>query len=233
MKPEESRATAYTVLIHHQETQSLLEIKKSEFIGHALRVETESQAREYIESLRKRYHDARHICSAFILGPDRQIQRSSDDGEPAGTAGIPMLQAILARRTHEESDIVTSSDLSDICVVVVRYFGGIKLGAGGLVRAYTDATVQVLNEANTTQRRRLRAGAVNLPHAEAGKFENDVRSLGFAIISAEYSATHATVTLGVFDSPDARHKAEAKIAELTMGTAAISWGETSWIDMSR
>lgn len=226
---QETRANSYTVLSTTEPVESLLEIKKSEFIAFAQRVQTEAQARAFIDSLRKRYHDARHVCSAFVIGADREIQRSSDDGEPAGTAGIPMLQAVLARKTDPDSE-ASITNLSDICVVVVRYFGGIKLGAGGLVRAYTDAVVQVLDEATTTQRRRLRAGAVKLPHAEAGKFENEVRALGFTIISTEYFASHAVVTLGVFDSPVIRNEATTKVAELTMGKGEISWGETSWVD---
>lgn len=225
----ETRATSYAVLAQREPVQSLLEIKRSEFIAFAQRVESEAEARAFIESLRKQYHDARHVCSAFVIGADREIQRSSDDGEPAGTAGIPMLQAILARRTDPGSE-ASITNLSDICVVVVRYFGGIKLGAGGLVRAYTDAVVQVLDETTMTQRRRLRAGAVKLPHAEAGKFENEVRALGFTIISTEYFASHAVVTLGVFDSPVTRNEAKTKVAELTMGKGEISWGETSWVD---
>ena len=97
---DETRANRYTVLATHTETRHLLEIKRSEFIGYVQRVETEEEARAFIESKRRAYHDARHVCSAFILGADRQTQRSNDDGEPAGTAGIPMLQALLARRAR-------------------------------------------------------------------------------------------------------------------------------------
>ena len=82
--------------------------------------------------LRRRHHDARHVCSAFVLGPARDRMRSSDDGEPAGTAGVPMLEAVLQRETAPGR-----TDLTDVCAVVVRWFGGIKLGAGGLVRAYS------------------------------------------------------------------------------------------------
>ena len=82
---------------------------------------TVEDARAYIESVRKTYHDARHVCSAFIIGADRDIQRSSDDGEPAGTAGVPMMQALLARQTREDG----TADLSEVVAVVVRYFGGI------------------------------------------------------------------------------------------------------------
>lgn len=83
----ETRARRCTVLAGTEPVESLLEIKRSEFLGHLVRVETEEAAREHIERMRRRHHDARHVCSAFVLGPDRDVQRSSDDGEPAGTAG--------------------------------------------------------------------------------------------------------------------------------------------------
>ena len=138
---QESRTQRYTVLHGIEPYESLLEIKRSEFIGHVKRVYTTDEARAYIDSLRKSYHDARHVCSAFVLGADREIQRSSDDGEPAGTAGIPMLQALLARQTRIDEG---GTDLSDLVAVVVRYFGGIKLGVSGLIEAYRTATADAL-----------------------------------------------------------------------------------------
>ena len=96
---EETRANRYLVPRGDEPYESLLEIKRSEFIGHIKRVSTVEEARAYIESVRKTYHDARHVCSAFVIGADRDVQRSSDDGEPAGTAGVPMMQALLARQT--------------------------------------------------------------------------------------------------------------------------------------
>ena len=113
----QTRANRYTVPHGTEEYEHLLEIKRSEFIGHIKRVGSQDEARDYIESLRKTYHDARHVCSAFVVGADRDVQRSSDDGEPAGTAGIPMLQALLARQSRPDG----TTDLSDTVAVVVRY----------------------------------------------------------------------------------------------------------------
>lgn len=225
---EETRATRYTVLANFDPVESLLEIKRSEFIGHVKRVESEAEAREYIESLRKVYHDARHVCSAFIIGADRDIQRSSDDGEPAGTAGIPMLQALLARRT-QHPDSKESTDLSDICAVVVRYFGGIKLGAGGLVRAYTDAVVQVLDEAKLIPRNRLRLGEISVSHAEAGRFENDLRAHGFTVVGTDYLPHQAVVRIGVMDEEPAKEATTAQVSALTAGSAVIEWTTTEWV----
>lgn len=227
---DETRANRYTVLATQDKTRRLLEIKRSEFIGYAQRVESEEEARAFIESKRKTYHDARHVCSAFIIGADRQIQRSNDDGEPAGTAGIPMLQALLARRPEGRDGETTN--LSDICAVVVRYFGGIKLGAGGLVRAYTDAVVAALDAAPFTARERLRLGAVTASHAEAGRFENDLRALGYTVLGTDYTASGADITLGVFDDRATRAQTETALAELTAGAGHIVWGGTQWVDLA-
>lgn len=225
---DETRANRYTVLATQEPVSHLLEIKRSEFIGYLLRVESESEARAFIDSIRKQYHDARHVCSAFVIGADREIQRSNDDGEPAGTAGIPMLQALLARRTEGRQG--QSTDLSDICAVVVRYFGGIKLGAGGLVRAYTDAVVETLDTAPLVARERLRLGTVTASHAEAGRFENDLRALGYTVVGTDYTASGAEITLGVFDAPETLADTEKALAELTAGAGHISWGSTEWVD---
>lgn len=121
-------APYYTVDLNRGETrQTELEIKRSRFITQVRRVETEPAARELIAEARSQFFDARHHCSAFALGPRAEITRSSDDGEPAGTAGAPMLNAL------------TQSETCDVVAVVSRYFGGIKLGAAGLTRAYGEA----------------------------------------------------------------------------------------------
>lgn len=223
---DETRARKYTVLSEPRPAEILLEIKKSEFIGHVARVESEDEAREFLDALRKRYHDARHVCSAFVIGADRDIQRSSDDGEPAGTAGIPMLQAVLAHRTTEEA----LQDLSDVCVGVVRYFGGIKLGAGGLVRAYTDATVQAIDAARLTTRERLRLGRIEVPHADAGRLENELRASDVAVLGTDYGSANASLNIAVTDSEEAREGAEAHLASSSSGQLDVTWGETEWVD---
>lgn len=98
--------------------------KKSRFIAHVMPVKTEQEAAEFIEKIKKKYWDARHNCSAYVIGPNNELTRCSDDGEPSGTAGRPMLEVLLNEGIH------------NVCVVVTRYFGGVLLGTGGLVRAY-------------------------------------------------------------------------------------------------
>lgn len=137
---DDSRATSYTTLAAGSDFRHELEIRRSRFITVLRRSPDEDTARSLVADLRREFHDARHHCSAFVIGPDRMIQRSSDDGEPSGTAGIPMLEALIKRET---ADGVT--DLSDVSAVVVRYFGGILLGAGGLVRAYSESVSKALD----------------------------------------------------------------------------------------
>ena len=110
------------------------EIKKSRFICHIKRVTTEEEAREFIQDVKKEHYKATHNCSAFILGEQSEIKRSSDDGEPNGTAGVPML------------GVLENHQLTNVCAVVTRYFGGIKLGAGGLIRAYAGNVALAIKE---------------------------------------------------------------------------------------
>lgn len=108
------------------------EIKKSRFICHLKRVTSESEARDFITSIKKQHHKANHNVSAFVIGDLQEIQRSSDDGEPSGTAGVPMLE------------ILKKKEVINVVAVVTRYFGGIKLGAGGLIRAYAGCVNQAI-----------------------------------------------------------------------------------------
>ena len=110
------------------------EIKKSRFICHIKRVTTEDEARNFIQAVKKEHYKATHNCSAFILGERSEMKRSSDDGEPSGTAGVPML------------GVLENQQLTNVCVVVTRYFGGIKLGAGGLIRAYSSNVALAIKE---------------------------------------------------------------------------------------
>ncbi|WP_438466662.1 YigZ family protein [Streptococcus pluranimalium] len=110
------------------------EIKKSRFICHLKRVTTEEEARDFIAAIKKEHYRANHSCSAMIIGENSEVKRSSDDGEPSGTAGVPMLT------------VLEKQELTNVVAVVTRYFGGIKLGAGGLIRAYTGSVAQALNE---------------------------------------------------------------------------------------
>lgn len=140
-----------------------LVVKKSRFIAHLVPVRSVTEADEVIGSIRRQYWDARHNCTAMVTGVTGDQARSSDDGEPSGTAGIPMLE-VLRRR-----------GLTDVVAVVTRYFGGVKLGAGGLIRAYSTAVSDALDESVLLHRRELLEARVDVPHADAGRIDNGLR----------------------------------------------------------
>ncbi len=154
------------------------------------------------------------------------IQRSSDDGEPSGTAGIPMLEALIKRET---SPRVT--DLSDVSVVVVRYFGGILLGAGGLVRAYSESVSAGLDLAPLVHRRRLRLCAIDVPHAEAGRLENELRGAGYVMADTGYEPQHTVLQLALPDEATAIAEARARLASLTAGHLELRPQGTEWVDV--
>ena len=140
-----------------------LVIKKSRFLAHVAPVASPEEADAVIAEARRVAWDARHHCSAQVTGLHGDRARSSDDGEPSGTAGMPMLE-VLRRR-----------ELTDVVAVVTRYFGGVKLGAGGLVRAYSSAVSEALDLATLVDRMRLRQVTVSVAHADAGRFDNLLR----------------------------------------------------------
>ncbi|TXJ04441.1 MAG: YigZ family protein [Aeromicrobium sp.] len=140
-----------------------------------MRVESEEQARQFFADTRAMHHDARHHCTAFVLGPDGTVRRSNDDGEPSGTAGRPILDAISGR------------DLVDVAVVVTRWFGGTLLGTGGLTRAYGDSAAEALDAAGVRQRELWHAVEVRASHAQAGALEHRLHYLG-TVTGVDYGA---------------------------------------------
>jgi uncharacterized YigZ family protein len=223
---EESRATAYTTLAPGDDFRHEIEIKRSRFITVLRRACDEEAARAVVAELRREFHDARHHCSAFVLGPDRLIQRSNDDGEPSGTAGIPMLEALIKRET-----LPGVADLSDVSAVVVRYFGGILLGAGGLVRAYSESVSAALDSAPLVQRRRLRICAIAVPHHAAGRLENDLRSAGYVMADTSYEPAETILRLALPDDPSSIRDAQERLAAMTGGASGLQPQATEWIDV--
>ncbi|MFL6558457.1 MAG: YigZ family protein, partial [Bacillus sp. (in: firmicutes)] len=144
-------------------------IQKSRFIAHVKRTETEIEAQEFIQALKKKYWDASHNCSAYLIGEQDQIQKANDDGEPSGTAGVPILEVLKKRK------------LKDTVVVVTRYFGGIKLGAGGLIRAYGKATSEGLDAVGIVERRLTQIVHVSIDYTWLGKVENELRASEYKI----------------------------------------------------
>lgn len=203
-----------------------LEVKRSRFLGFVARVDSEDDAREMIAALRRRLHDSRHVCSAFVLGPDRRQARSNDDGEPAGTAGTPMLEALMQRQTGPDG----ARDLTDVCAVVVRYFGGVKLGAGGLVRAYSDAVSATLDAAPLVTRSRMALFEVAAPHAEAGRWQHELDTAGHRVHDVRYESSAAVLCLAVPDSPERIGALEATLASVTSGAGTAVPVGHDWVD---
>jgi len=225
-----SRAARYGVLAAGSSIEHEIEIKRSRFICYLERVESEPEAREVVSLVRQEHRLARHHCSAFVLGPDRDAQRSNDDGEPSGTAGVPMLEALTLReRLDERGEALV--DLSDVVAVVVRYFGGVLLGAGGLVRAYSDAVSRALDEAELVTRARLRVLELDAPHAAAGRWENEIRAAGYETLPSSYEADSVRLALAIPDAADDRRRADAYAAALTQGAVVLRDAGVRWVDL--
>lgn len=202
-----------------RDTEAEIEVKRSRFLCTLVRVEEETAARAVVERLRKQHWDARHHCSALVIGPPpNPVERSSDDGEPAGTAGAPML------------DVLRGGGVSDVVAVVTRWFGGTLLGAGGLVRAYGDAVRTALAEAGTLRRSLVREHLLELDHADAGRVESELRTRGIAVLDTAYGARVA-LTLGV--PPAEEPRLAALLAELTAGAAETQVAGERWVDSLR
>jgi uncharacterized YigZ family protein len=189
-----------------------IEVKRSRFRGHVERVDSERAAHGVLERARKQHWDARHHCSAFVLGPDAAVVRSSDDGEPSGTAGAPMLEVIRGR------------DLSDVVAVVTRWFGGTLLGAGGLVRAYGDAVRAALDAAGVLERRLWQRYDVPADHADAGRLEGELRARGIRVLGVDYAER---ALLHVAASTD---DFAGVLAELTSGAVTADHVGAVWLD---
>ena len=156
------------------ETINEFEIEKSRFICYLNRAFSESEAREYILSIKKLHPNATHHCTAFIIGEHNEIQRSSDDGEPSGTAGVPMLECLKM------------NNMNDIVAVSVRYFGGIKLGAGGLIRAYSKSVSEAIKTATLMQTVNTQVYKITFRYDLIGKIDYYLSQHNVEILDKEY-----------------------------------------------
>jgi uncharacterized YigZ family protein len=152
-----------------------LVIQKSRFIGYVKRVETEEEAQAFIQEIKKKHYDATHNCSAYLIGEHDQIQKANDDGEPSGTAGIPILE------------VLKKQQLKDTAVVVTRYFGGIKLGAGGLIRAYGNTTSQAIKATGVVKRQRMQGFSIIVDYTLSGKLEHAFRQSNYILKTINYT----------------------------------------------
>lgn len=225
---------SYTAPAVGTEVTVEIERRRSRFLAVLRRAQSADTAQELIDELRRRHHQARHHCSAWVIGPQRDLRRAHDDGEPSGTAGAPMLE-VLTHTTMPSG----AADLSDVVVVVVRWFGGTLLGAGGLVSAYSDATAAAVRElidgGHLVRREQLRRHTVLAPIAEAGRWENDLRGHGVLVEETDYSAgavlsgaPAAQLHLAVPDTDADSARLSGLVATLSSGTAVLHTGESVW-----
>lgn len=212
----------YLTLPAGRELAAETEVRRSRFLSVVTRVGDESAARVVIASRRSAYPDARHHCSAFILGPDPRIERSNDDGEPSGTAGAPMLQ------------VLRRAGLSDVVAVVTRYFGGTLLGTGGLARAYADAVQAALDSDNQRVRREpVETFALAVPHGDAGRVEAGLRAAALDSEDLQVLGTsyEDTAVLQLAAGPISAENLPEVIAGLTAGALTATSTGHAWIDL--
>lgn len=184
-------------------------IRKSRFIGHVMPVENEEEALLFIEDIKKKHRDATHNCSAYVIGERDEIQRQSDDGEPSGTAGKPILE------------VIRNQGVKNVAIVVTRYFGGIMLGAGGLIRAYTDGAVLALEAGEVITRVLRREVFVEIDYTWLGKVENELRGRGIQTGETLFTDKVTLLCLPRNDEADAFM---AWITDLTQGQALVTEG---------
>lgn len=185
------------------------EVNRSRFLCALAPAATEAEAQEFIARVRKQHPGANHNCSAYVIGADASIQKANDDGEPGGTAGVPMLQMLLRREVRYTVAVVT------------RYFGGVKLGAGGLIRAYGGTVGEALDAVGTVTRRRFRLVTVTVGHERAGRLENDLRATGREVREVRYGA-EVTIELGLPGAEVAEFR--RWLADATAGAAHVEVG---------
>ncbi|MBF8172635.1 YigZ family protein [Streptomyces olivaceus] len=191
------------------------EINRSRFLCALAPAATEEEAQAFVAGVRKEHTDASHNCWAYVIGADASVQKASDDGEPGGTAGVPMLQMLLRR------------DMRYVVAVVTRYYGGVKLGAGGLIRAYGGAVGEALDDLGTLTRRRFRLATLTVDHQRAGRLQNDLRTAGRAVRDVRY-AEDVTIEVGL---PEAEVEVfRAWLADATAGSAGFALGGEAYGD---
>ena len=193
-----------------------LEVKRSVFLAEIARVDDEDAARTVVAAARKTHADARHHCSGFVLGVDgaQPIERSSDDGEPAGTGGMPILAALHG------------SGLVDVVCVVTRWFGGVKLGAGPLARAYGDAAGLAVSQSPRVERVVRPRWRVHVSYADVGRLVDDLTTRGLTV-EPEYGADASLVI-----TADAATDVPQLVASLTQGAAVVEAAGTVAVESS-
>ena len=189
-----------------QDGQAQEEIKKSRFICHAKRVYSEEEARDFIAAIKKEHYKATHNCSAFIVGEKSEIKRTSDDGEPSGTAGVPML------------GVMENHQLTNVCFVVTRYFGGIKLGAGGLIRAYAGSVALAIKEIGLIEIKEQAGLLLKMSYSQYQNFDNFLKAEDLIEFDTEFTDLVATT---IYINKQEKEPLEQKLIEFFNGKIQI------------
>jgi len=202
----------------YQEADSLDVIKKSKFIGYIKPIKTVEEAQAFIEVIRKKHWDASHNVPVYVLGDQFQVQKYSDDGEPSGTAGVPIL------------NILKNEGITDVVIVVTRYFGGVKLGTGGLVRAYSQSAKSALSEAKVIEMLVYQKVHVSMNYTLHGKFQN------YLSLNPEYLVEDTLYTDGVetvlYIGIDNLESFKSKVIDMTNAQAVIVDGDEEMLPIS-
>ncbi|MDK2586413.1 YigZ family protein [Romboutsia sedimentorum] len=198
----------------HEFGTDKITIDKSTFIGYAKPIKSEEEAIEFINEIKKKHKDARHNVWSYTVGKNMNIQRYSDDGEPQGTAGIPTLE------------VIKKEDLRDVVIVVTRYFGGIKLGAGGLVRAYTKGAKIGIEAGQVIQKVLYREVSIKIDYTQLGKVQNEIMNMGYFIKDTIYEEN---VEIVVYSRSNEVKNIMTKITDITSATADIQIGEELYL----
>ena len=189
-----------------QDGQAQEEIKKSRFICHAKRVYSEEEARDFIAAIKKEHYKATHNCSAFIVGEKSEIKRTSDDGEPSGTAGVPML------------GVMENHQVTNVCFVVTRYFGGIKLGAGGLIRAYAGSVALAIKEIGLIEIKEQAGLRLKMSYSQYQNFDNFLKAENLIEFDTEFTDLVATT---IYIDKQEKEPLEQKLVEFFNGKIQI------------
>ena len=182
------------------------EIKKSRFICHVKRVYSEEEARAFIATIKKEHYKATHNCSAFIIGERNEIKRTSDDGEPSGTAGVPML------------GVLENHNLTNVCVVVTRYFGGIKLGAGGLIRAYAGSVALAVKEIGIVEIKEQAGIQIQMSYAQYQEYGNFLKEHNLMELETNFTDQIETI---IFVDKEDKETIKASLIEFFNGKVTL------------
>ena len=183
------------------------EIKISRFICHAKRVYSEEEARDFITAIKKEHYKATHNCSAFIVGERSEIKRTSDDGEPSGTAGVPML------------GVLENHNLTNVCVVVTRYFGGIKLGAGGLIRAYAGSVALAVKEIGIIEIKEQAGIAIQMSYAQYQEYSNFLKEHNLMELETNFTDQIDTI---IYVDKEEKENIKAALVEFFNGKVTLT-----------